>query len=209
MAFETGTFNLFTDSNCTIAVGSAIILSENTDLSDNPTDKLYYLGSVEVLNQLQATSDPGVDQITLSVVDSLPEWEVLTAYIVGDRVQATGGGDGFVYKCTDPGTSHATTEPVWAGMGGLGSTIADSGVIWTKISAKHEITEVTLALSGGDLDTNVPGDPLDIGDTVLGGDDNAVPIYIRFINAVTNVANNTGHPEISLSINEVIESAIP
>lgn len=208
MPFNTsGTFNMFTDTGLTTPWSGDIILLEKTDLSDNPTDKLYYLGSLQTLNQIQATSNPGIDQMTISVTDSLPEWAVATAYILGDRVQAI-GGNGFVFKCTTAGTSHATTQPVWSGMGGLGSTIADNTVVWTKISAKHETTEVTLALTSGALGSNTPGAALNVGTTIQGGTGNKVPVYVRFINAVTNASNNTGHPEISLSINSIIETAI-
>lgn len=206
MAFEGMSFNLFTDEDCLVGFGGTLQLLNETDLSDNPQDFTLYLGSVNVDRQLNATSNPGVDDIVITITDILPEWQASIAYIVGDRVQAV-GGDGFVYKCTDAGTS-AGSQPTWP-VGGLGSTVVDGGVIWTKISAKHEITEISLSLTEVGLDSATPGDPLALGSTINGDAVNAVPIWVRVENAVTNVANNTGHEELALYINEVIETAIP
>lgn len=206
MAFTGMSFNLFDDSGLTTAFSGTLLILNETDLSDNPQDFVKYLGSNTSTNQLQATSDPGVDNITLTPTDTMPEWTLSTAYVIGDRVQAV-GGDGFIYKCTTAGTSN-TTQPSWP-VGALGSTVVDNTVVWTKLSIKHEITEIKLALSSGALGSAVAGDPLDVDTTVLGGVGNAIPIYIRVTNAVTNAANNTGYPEIELYINEVIETAIP
>ena len=74
------------------------------------------------------------------------------------------------------------------------------------MGARHETDEITLALSSGALDTNVAGDPLDIGTTITGGSGNAVTIYMRVTNAVTTVDTNTGYPEIAVYINEVVET---
>lgn len=206
MAFEGMSFNLFTDSALLVGFSGTYQLVQHTDLSDNPQDNLLYLGSLTGTNQLQATSDPGVDNIIITPIDILPEWTNAHSYTSGDRVQAV-GGDGFVYKCTTSGTSGGS-EPTW-NAGGLGSTTTDNTVVWTKLSAKHELTEIILGLSSGDLDINTPGNPLSLSNTILGGTGEAVPVYIRFVNAVTNASNNTAHEELALYINEVVETAIP
>jgi hypothetical protein len=77
------------------------------------------------------------------------------------------------------------------------------------LSIKHEPTEVILALTEGDLDTNTAGAALAIGHTIDSLAANAIEIHIRVVNAVTNVANNTGNPEITLVRSAVIETASP
>lgn len=195
-------FQLYVEDTLTTPISSQDLL-EYTDLSDNPTDKVYYFGSVITANQLTNADDPGVDYIIITPTDILPEWEASTTYTLGDRVQQVGGGS-FVFEVTTAGTSNSS-EPSWGGMGGLGSTITDNTVVWTKKAAHHAITEVTLALSSGDLDTNTPGDPLYVAQVIDGGTSNAIPIYMRVINAVTNVSNSTSVPEIALKLNNVIE----
>lgn len=199
------TFGIFTNSACTNAY-TGLGLAHKTDLSDNPQDTQLWLGSVNALNQLQAASDLGVDQITITPTDILPVWEADTAYIVGDRVQPT-VSDGFVYKCTTAGTSDSS-EPSW-NVGGIGSTTVDNTAVWTKVSAKHPTTEIKLALTQIGLDSAVAGDPLDLGATIPGGDDNAVTFWVRIDNTVTNIANDTSHEELDIFINEVDENLIP
>lgn len=206
MPFSGMTFNLFTDAGLTITFGGTLQVVNKTDLSDNPQDFLIYLGSSNASRILQATSNPGVDDIVLTPTLSLPQWAISTAYTVGQRVRGKASDTGFIYSCTVAGTS-AATEPTWP-VGGLGSTVVDGGVTWSKLSAEHEITEVKLASTSGGLDTATAGAALNLGDIINGGVGNASPIYIRITNAVTNVANNTGQPDLGLFINSVIETAV-
>jgi hypothetical protein len=205
MSFGSSSFGLYTDSDLVFLSSGTLSLVHKTDLSDNPQDTVFYLGSQLSNRQLQANSNPGVDNIILSVVDTLPEWEATTAYVVGDRVQPTGGGNGFVYRCTDAGTSDSS-EPTWPVVG-IGSLVTDDGVIWELYSAHHTTSEVTLALSEGDLDLNTPGAPLDVALTVDSLPENAVEIWVRVENAVTTVSNDISHEEISISINECVETS--
>ncbi len=198
------TFKLYTDSGLTTPFSGTYQLTHNTDLSDNPQDLVLYFGSEEVGRQLQATSNPGVDDIELSPTDTLDDWDTATVYALGDLVEPT-TPNGKVYKCTTAGTSHAATEPTWPTVG-VGTTVADNSVVWTLQGDRHEIEEITLALDSGDLGTNIPGDPLALGPTIDSEVANAVPIYIRIVNAVTVVRNNTSHAEIAVYINEVVET---
>lgn len=200
-------FGFFTDSGLTTPFGGTLQLTHNTDLSDNPQDFTLYFGSPNALNQLQATSDPGIDDIILTPTDKLEDWTAATSYSLGDLVEPT-TPNGLVYKCTTAGTSHASVEPTWPTVG-LGSTVSDGTCVWTLMGDRHEITEVKLSLTSMGLGSATPGDPLTIGTTIDGGSGNAVPVYIRITNAVGTVRNNSGHAEISIAINEVIESEIP
>lgn len=204
MALGDLTFKLYTDSGLTTPFSGTYQLTHNTDLSDNPQDFTLYFGSEETGRILEATSNPGVDDITLTPTDTLDDWAVATAYALGDLVEPT-TPNGKVYKCTTAGTSHATTQPTWPTVG-VGTTVADNTVVWTFVGNRHEITEITLALAAIDLGTNVPGDPLVIGTTIDSEVANAVPVYIRITNAVTTIRNNASHAEIAVYINEVVET---
>src|SRR5688572_29597522 len=111
MAFESSSFDLFEDSGLTIPFSGLFSLIHYTDLSDNPQDFTLYLGSNLATSQLQAASNPGVDDIVLTPTDILPEWEATTAYTAGQIVQPVGGNT-FVYICTVTGTSNSS-EPTW------------------------------------------------------------------------------------------------
>ena len=208
MAFTGSSFSLWNDTLLTDEFNGTLTLVHQTDLSDNPQDFVLYLGSVLTDRQLQAASSPGVASITLTPTDILPNWAVATAYVVGDKVQPT-VGNGFVYKCTVSGTSHASVEPTWPVVT-IGTTVTDGTCTWELNSAHHPATEIKLALSGGaGLTAATGGAALSVATTVLGGTSNDVAIWIRVTNAVTNVANNTGNEEIGINLNSCIESVIP
>lgn len=196
-------FLISTNSSGTIEFVGFEDLIHNTDESDNPQNlAVLYLISLNDTRKLQANSDPGVDNITLTPTDILPEWVASTAYALNDMVQPT-TPNGYRYKCTTAGTSSGTEPASWPLT--VGSTVNDGTVVWTNISPKHEITEVTIALAAVDLDTNTPGGALSLGNTILGGVANAVPIYIRVENNVNIVSNNSTFPEITLRLNAVDE----
>src|SRR5258708_7489895 len=144
----TQTFNLFTNTGLSVSFGGSYSLVHKTDQSDNPQDNVLYFGSLGsdgsniADRKLQATSNPGTDNVVLSVVDILPIWLVNTAYTVGQRRQPSTPNT-YVYTCTTAGTSHATTEPTWPLT--LGSTVTDNTCVWTCTSKKHQTTEVLLA----------------------------------------------------------------
>ncbi len=206
MAFENSSFSLWNDTLLTDEFNGTLTLVHETDLSDNPQDFVLYLGSTLSERQLQAASAPGVANITLTPTDILDEWAVATVYVAGDKVQPI-SGNGFVYKCTVGGTSHATTEPTWP-ITPLGATVTDNTCTWELNSVHHEPTEIKLALSAIGLDSATGGTALNVATTVTGGTSNDVAVYIRVENAVTNVANNTGYPEIGLVLNSCIETEV-
>lgn len=200
----TQNFLLATNTGLTIEFGGYEDLTHLTDESDNPQDmSVLYLGAISELVMLRAASDPGVDNIVLTPTDILPLFEASTAYTSGQMTQPT-TPNGFRYECTTAGTT--STEPTWPTS--IGSTVISGTAVFTCRSPKHEITEITLALDSGDLGTNTPGDPLSLGNTILGGTSNKVAIYMRVENNVNIVSNNTSYPEIGIVINTVEESEI-
>lgn len=198
-------FQFYTDSGLTTLFSNLYQLTHNTDFSDNPQDFTLYFGSPVSNRQLQANSNPGVANITLTPVEQLPAWQASTAYSVGDTAEPT-VDNGFRYVVVTAGTS-GSTEPAWP-TSGIGSQVSDGTVVWELTAETHEPTEITLALSPGDLAANTPGAALSLGTTITSGTANAVAVYIRVVNAVDDISNNTGNPELALSFNEIIESAV-
>ena len=55
-------------------------------------------------------------------------WTAATAYSKNDLVIPTGGGNGFCYRATAAGTSHAATEPTWKTVPGQTTDAADGTI---------------------------------------------------------------------------------
>ena len=207
----TETFDLFTNTGLTTSFGGVYSLVHKTNLSDNPQDFTLYFGSLgssagdTADRKIQATSNPGTDNIVLTPVDILPEWAVGTAYTVGQRRQPTTANT-YIYTCTTAGTSDAALEPTWPTS--LTSTVVDGTCVWTCTSKKHATTEIILADDPLDLDTNTPGAALNLGNTVTSGTSNKVAVYIRIINAVMTVGNDAVQPEIAISLNGLVEQNV-
>ncbi len=203
MAFAGSSFNLFTDSGLTSAFSGDFAVISKTDLTDNPQTFTLYLGSLLTTRQLQAAASPGTANITFTPTDILPIWVASTAYLSGKKVQPI-GGNGFVYVAST-GTS-GSSAPTWP-TSPIGATVVDNTITWTLVSAHHATTEIRMALSSGGVAGATAGAALSVGNTILGGSGNAVPIYFSLTNAVTTVANNTGNEEIGININTCIETS--
>lgn len=196
-------FKLYTDVNLTTPYSGTTTLTHQTDLSDNPQDLQLWYGSTEASNQLEATSNPGVDDITLTPTAILPIWIATTVYTVGtSRTPTT--PDGFRYTVSVAGTSDSS-EPEWSGMGGLGSTIVDATVTWTKKSIAHPVTEIKLAATAGGLGAATPGAAFVLGTTLLSGVGNAVEVNMRVTNTIVTVGTNVNYAEIDPFFANAIE----
>jgi len=203
----TDTFDLFTDSAQTTAFTGTLSFVHYTDLSDGTQDGVLYLGSNTAGRKIEANSNPGVDNITLTPTDAIVDWAVATAYSLNDRVEPT-TPNGYVYVCTTAGTSHASTEPTWPTTGIGTSTVSDGTAVWTLLSARHEITEVKLASTNGGLAGASAGAALAIGTSVTSEVANQYEVHYRITNAVTNVADNTGKVAITLNLNTIVETVV-
>lgn len=193
-------FGIYLDANLTVLDTGLLQTTHYTDLSDGSQDFQRWIGSNDTSKKLEASSNPGGDDITLTPTDILPFWQASTAYSVGDLLQPT-TPNGRRYRCTTAGTSDGT-EPTWP-TGAIGDQVVDGSCVWKFDSFKHEETEVKLALTSGDLASAIAGGQLSLGTTILGGVVNAQEINIRITNAVTNEGTNTGTPAISLRLNGV------
>jgi hypothetical protein len=65
-------FALYTDASLTQQLSGNVIFVEHIDHSLLPADIVLYVGSTEAGKKLQAASDPGVDQIVVTLADSAP-----------------------------------------------------------------------------------------------------------------------------------------
>lgn len=199
-------FKLYTDSGLITAFSGLHQLVHQSDLSDNPQDFQLWFGSTDSANKLEATSNPGVDNITLTPTETLTDWTVATAFIIGDTVEPS-VQNGYRYTCTIAGTTDASTEPTWPTTG-YGSTVTDGTVTWALTATTHETSEIKLALTAAGLDGATAGAALSLGATINGGSGNAVEVNIRYTNTVIVISSNTGNPELSVDINAVTEAAI-
>lgn len=208
MALSDLTFKLYTTSSMTTLYGSNKSLIHKTDQSDNPQDFVIYFGSLGSAGtnttdrKLQATSNPGVDQITITPTDILPSWAASTSYSLGQSVEPV-IGNGLRYEVSQAGVSGAS-EPTWP-TSGIGSTVSNGTVVFKLVGASHQPSEIKLATTEGGLASAVAGAGLDLGTEITSGTGNVKTIWVRVTNAVTTTSNNSGTPEIALAINEVQE----
>jgi len=204
MALADLSFKFYTDSSLTSPLGLSTTFTHETDLSDNPQDLRLWFGSVDSQRKLEASSNPSVDNITLTPTEILPAWEASTVYAVGDSVEPTVDNT-YRYECTVAGSSNSS-EPSWPTT--IGNTVNDGGVTWKCVANTHEPTEIKLASTVAGLDSATAGAALSLGTTILGGSANAVEVNVRITNAVTTVSSNLDQPELSLFLNSVIETQV-
>jgi hypothetical protein len=205
MALSDLTFKLYSDTGLTSLFGGTLTLVHKSDFSDNPQDFVLYFGSTTANRKLQAASNPGVDQITLTPTYAIPVWTTATALALGVSRRPT-APTGYRYQVTTAGTTHASTQPTWPTV--IGSTVSDGTVVWTCVAEERDVNEITLALSSGDLDTNVAGAALDIGTQVLSGTSNDIAIHIRVENAIPTLSSTIGQAELTINIESVIEGVV-
>ncbi|WP_299195765.1 hypothetical protein [uncultured Amphritea sp.] len=203
MALADVTFKLYEDAALITQFTGPLIIEHQSDLSDGNRDYVLYFGSLSASTQLQTTVNPGVDDITITPVDILPEWVASTAAALDDSIEPTAGNNRR-YVATTAGTTGAT-EPTWPTA--IGSAVADGSVIWTCVSETHEPTEFKVASTNAGLDAATAGAGLALGNTLLSGSANAVEVHIRVTNTVTTLGDNSAQPEIGFNINDVTESA--
>ena len=204
MTLATQTFKFYEESALTNPVAALDQLIHQTDLSDNPQDSVVFYGSQIANRQLEATSNPGVDDILITPTNIRSIWVATTAYALGDSVEPTTPNTRR-YECTTAGTSDGS-EPTFP-TGGLGSTVADGTVVWTLVSLVHATTEIKLAATSGGLAAATPGAALSLGTVILSGSGNGSEINIRITNAVVTVESTVGKAGIGVNVNNVTEGA--
>lgn len=113
------TFKIYTDAALTTEFTGTLSFTQNVDGSTGRQDVQLWLGSTSAGKTLQAQSNPGVDQIALSVVDSAPASghpasEVKLALTQGGLAGATGGASLDLGTAIASGVGNAVT--FWIGV---------------------------------------------------------------------------------------------
>ena len=167
----------------------------NFDAAGGSIDLVMYFGSPNKAYTLRTAKNSGIDNITLTVADALPDRADNTAYAVGAIVEPA-GGNGYLYQCTTAGTTAAAPRFLTT----VGATIADGTAVWTCLGKRHAPSEIKLALSKAGLDSATAGGALSLGAELKGGA--AVVIYVRITSAVNDLYNAGQTPQLAISINE-------
>lgn len=113
------TFKFYTNSNLTTEFTGYVTATQNVDGSTGMQKFQYWLGSVAAGKTLQAESDPGIDQITLSITDSAPGTghpasDIKLALTEGGLTSATGGAPLNLGTAITSGVANAVT--FWVGI---------------------------------------------------------------------------------------------
>lgn len=202
----TDSFFMYTDSGLTLLFSGGFSLGFKTDLSDAVVTENLFFGSTIVNRIIQAKSNPGVDQIVLSIADVLPIWTANTVMSLGNAVQPTSSNT-YRYTCSTAGTTDVSTEPSpWPTT--IGATITDGSVVWTCTGKKHPVSEVKLALTEAGLTSAVAGDSLNLGTVIQSLSANAISIWIKRTNTITTVESTGSIPDIGLQLNLITESDV-
>lgn len=202
MTLALQTFKLYEDSGLTILFSGTLVLAQATDFSDNPRTKQFWYGSNTASRTLGATSNLGVDQITLTPTDLTPRWAASTAYTTANAVEPLIVNT-YWYTCVTAGTS-GSSAPAWP-TSGIGSTVVDGTVLWQLMGKTHPVTEMSLALTSGGLAGATPGAALNIGNTILSGVSNAATFWVQIVNTVSTPSNDVSWPQIGFNVNGVTE----
>lgn len=192
-----------TDSSLLVPV-TASAVNHLIDGSTDPVDLIFYLGSDDATKKFENSTDPGINDLSISIRNATELWEASTAKVVNDTVRTT-AKNGYKYKVqsiTGPGLTSAS-EPAWPTA--VGDIIVDNEVTWVNDDKLHESTEIKLALTLIGLDSAVAGDPLTLPSTINGGSSNAVVVYVRIDDATAIISNES---ELNLFIVGVQESVI-
>lgn len=153
-----------------------------TDHSEIYRTAQVWLGNPTAGTKIEATSDPGVDPITVTPVVSVAAWAASIAYALG-AVRRPTTPNGYVYTATAAGTSGAS-QPTWPTV--IGNTVVDNGVTWTCSAEQDLTTEYKLATTEAGLAAATAGAGVSLGTSVLAGVGTAVSFWIRCTNAGTN-----------------------
>jgi hypothetical protein len=189
--------DFYSDSGLTTAPASLAVTHAATGAGD-PQDFHLYLGSPESGRRFRAASNPGVDSIAVSIVNTTPAWSAAASKSVNDRVR-TSARNGYRYKATVGGTT-GSSEPTWPTT--IGNTVVDGGVTWTCEQKIHEAAEAKLATTQSGLAAATPGAALTLSTQILSGSANAADVWLRLDDATATVGTET---ELTLTTNSVLE----
>jgi len=114
------TLKLYDDAAGTSEVGASLVITHETDLSDNPQDFQLWYAEVDEdtgdngIFTYEASSNPGVDQISISIGDTAPgsgheAAEITLGLTAGDLATNTAGASLDIGTSFLSGASNAET----------------------------------------------------------------------------------------------------
>ena len=172
-----------------------------TDGTGNPRTVQLWLGSTTAGKQLRAVSDPGVDQVALSIEQTIPAWSAAAAISAGAKIRPTSTNN-RIYQAGGSGTT-AGSEPTWPTT--LGATVADNDITWTCLAYEDTPNEIKLATTSGGLAGATAGAGLNLGTTILSGAGNAATFWMQRTDADLVDQDQT---MLRLATNAVREDAV-
>lgn len=194
-------FQFYADPGLTTPLATWV-RAHQTDGSLDPVDKQIWFGSPDGTKQAQAASNPGVDQITVSIGQLYAARANSAAVTTGERRRLSPSNN-RVYEATNSG-STAASPPAFPTT--IGATVVDGGVTWEAVAYEDTPDELSLAATSGGLAAATPGAPLDVGITILGGAANAVSFWARAVDPDAVVQTTT---QLSIKVSTIEESAAP
>lgn len=182
---EATTFKLFTNAALTTPLTGNLSSQHNVDGTSAAAQHTIYFGSLGSAGgntadrKAQANSNPGVDNLTASIVYKHPVWAASTAKLVNDIVRPT-VANGWKFQAQGAGTTGAT-QPTWPLT--INATVVDGTVTWKNIGHILDLTDLKLAATQAGLATATAGAALSLGVTVTSASANAKPIWAEVVAA--------------------------
>ena len=156
------TFAIYADASLTTPLAT-LSTSHRTDGSTDPVDAQVWIGSTTASKQLRAASNPGTDQIALTIVQKIPAWSAAASIASGAKRRPTTTNN-RIYQAGGAGTTGAS-EPTWPTT--IGATVVDNDITWTCIAYEDTHNEVKLATTQAGLAGATAGAGLNLGTTLL------------------------------------------
>ena len=194
------TFAFYADASLTTPL-TTLTTRHLTDASTDPIDAQIWLGSTASGKQLRAASNPGVDQIALTITQKIAAWAAGAA-IASGAVRRPTSTNNRVYQAGGAGTTGAT-EPTWPTT--IGDAVVDNDITWTCLAYEDTPNEVKLATTQAGLAGATAGAGLNLGTTLLSGVGNATPVWVRVTNPDANIQDQT---HLRPQTNDVREDAV-
>lgn len=134
-------FKFYTDAALTTPLTGNIVATQNVDGSSDPVVHTLYVGSTTPSRQLEANSNPGVDQIVVSIEDAAPTTghpvtDVKLALTQNGLAAATPGAS--LNLGTQILSGSVNAKPVWVQFDDSTLTVATSTEISIKTNSLRE-----------------------------------------------------------------------
>lgn len=134
-------FKLFTDSGLTSELSGNLVFEESVDHTQLPADQVLYLGSNAASKKIEAASDPGTDQIAVSITDSAvgsghEATEIKLALTEAGLDSATGGASLNLGVTINSGVANAVA--IWIRSRDATSTAGTSTELGITTNAVNE-----------------------------------------------------------------------